>query len=691
METRKEPELVLAPDVERPIGLAKRAKRSVLTSFGAAGGFHLCKHSRWRQNRLLILAYHGISLRDEHLWDPAMFLTPEKFARRLDLLERKGYSVVTLDEGLRRLAAGDLPPASVAITFDDGMYNFHRAALPILERFGFPATLYLTTFYSDFQEPVFDGLSSYMLWKSRTRKLDMEAITGARTVFNLADENQRTAARRAILDHAAQSRFSAVEKAGFSERLASHLSFDLDGIRRSRLLGLMTPDEVADASMRGVSIELHTHRHRLPLDRGALFREIDDNRMRIERITGRTPRHFCYPSGYFNPTVVPWLQERGIVSAATCEPGLTSRNTDCMSLPRLVDVSALGESEFEGWLSGASAVLPQRSRRPATYARREAAFIDRAREICRSALLSPPLVAIHSKLDESAPANMQEAWLRELWTQGTFPAPAQAALAEAAKQCGDLPFSAERALLLNVALRALDRLTDARLDLSTQGLVCSQYEFFAAPGERWQHRFDPTAHSYRVYAGMALLQRFPAGRFDWEISGIPLSWIPKVRRRDLPRLMACIGGEIRAFKPLIDMHMAYRQSPMTIFLEKDVRLSYLRITRNLALRPELKGIMTASWLYSAETHRVSPHLNWTTRLFEENGGIVTDLGPAPEDSGFLEGSNARRALYQSGAYKPTLGLIVWPRRAALDWLSKQPDKTESDESRRSPQVQSLSC
>ncbi len=181
---------------------AKRLKRSALAAFGAAGGFNLVKASRWRSSRLLVLGYHGISLQAEHLWEPSLFLSPGRFRRRMELLGERGYSVIGLDEGLSRLAAGDLPPASVALTFDDGLYCFYQAALPILEDLHLPSTLYLTTFYSEFQEPVFDVLCSYMLWTSRPRTLELEPLTGEAGTFQLEDAAQRQAAHAAILEHA---------------------------------------------------------------------------------------------------------------------------------------------------------------------------------------------------------------------------------------------------------------------------------------------------------------------------------------------------------------------------------------------------------------------------------------------------------------------------------------------------------
>jgi len=39
---------------------------------------------------LLILAYHGVSQDDEHLWDPKLFVSPECFATRMQALKHYG-------------------------------------------------------------------------------------------------------------------------------------------------------------------------------------------------------------------------------------------------------------------------------------------------------------------------------------------------------------------------------------------------------------------------------------------------------------------------------------------------------------------------------------------------------------------------------------------------------------------------
>jgi peptidoglycan/xylan/chitin deacetylase (PgdA/CDA1 family) len=43
------------------------------------------------------------------------------------------------------LATGEPPDRTVVLTFDDGYEDFHSRALPLLDRHGFPATVFVTS------------------------------------------------------------------------------------------------------------------------------------------------------------------------------------------------------------------------------------------------------------------------------------------------------------------------------------------------------------------------------------------------------------------------------------------------------------------------------------------------------------------------------------------------------------------
>jgi peptidoglycan/xylan/chitin deacetylase (PgdA/CDA1 family) len=337
-------------------------KRRVLGASSRLGLLGSVRDSAWRQRRLLILCYHSISIDDEHEWSGAYSMSPALLESRLRMLRDGRYNVLPLDEAVRRLYAGTLPPRSVALTFDDGMFDFRARALPLLQQFGFPATVYLTTYYSDYNKPIFGLLCSYVLWRARNRmpEPDVTPLFGERRLWNLSDAGGRARAHRDIFAYADRERLTLPDRTALAERLTALLGDDYEAIRDKRILTLMTPDEAADVARDGIAVELHTHRHRTPNDHDLFLREITDNRARIERIRDGTPRHFCYPSGIHRSEFLPWLREAGVATATTCDPGLASTRSDPLLLPRLVDTSFLSPLDVEGWMTGMSAFFMPR-------------------------------------------------------------------------------------------------------------------------------------------------------------------------------------------------------------------------------------------------------------------------------------------------------------------------------------------
>jgi peptidoglycan/xylan/chitin deacetylase (PgdA/CDA1 family) len=331
-------------------------KRQVLGASSRFGLLSGVRDSAWRQRRLLILCYHSISIDDEHEWSGTYSMRPALLESRLRMLRDGRYNVLPLDEAVRRLYEGTLPPRSVTLTFDDGMVDFHARAWPLLQEFGFPATVYLTTYYSDYEQPIFGLLCSYMLWRARVRlpQPDVTPLFGAPMPWKLSDAAGRARAKRDILAYADRAQLSAEERTGWAERLGELLGVDYEEIRTKRLLTVMTREEAAEVARGGIDVQLHTHRHRTPNDRDLFLREISDNRVRIERIRDGVARHFCYPSGVYRPEFLPWLREAGVTTATTCDPGLASRRSDPLLLPRLVDTSYLSPLDVEGWMTGMS-------------------------------------------------------------------------------------------------------------------------------------------------------------------------------------------------------------------------------------------------------------------------------------------------------------------------------------------------
>jgi peptidoglycan/xylan/chitin deacetylase (PgdA/CDA1 family) len=317
----------------------------------------LLLESEWRRQRLLILCYHGISIDDEHEWDSSLFMPAALLRERFETLRANRCAVLPFSDALQRLRDERLPPRAVAITFDDGTYDFLTRAMPLIREFGYPVTLYFATSYSYFNRPVYDLAVSYVLWKARGREVSLPEVLAQPVVLDAAGHARAVDAFRA---HARLSGLTVEQKDDLLERVATACAVDLAAIRRKRVLHLMTPEEAAEVAREGVDIQLHTHVHRVYDERGRFDKGIDENRHHLASITPGMREHFCYPGGVHLPEFLPWLEQKGIRSATTCQPGLASRTSSPLVLPRLVDTTTLTATEFSAWISGLASFLPQR-------------------------------------------------------------------------------------------------------------------------------------------------------------------------------------------------------------------------------------------------------------------------------------------------------------------------------------------
>jgi len=290
------------------------------------------------RRRLRILCYHGFETADQAAFKPKLFMRGDTFERRLATLAQEEYRVVELGAALAGLREGTNPDDCVAITIDDGWSGVKAVGAPLLKRFGYPATLYVSTQYVVERYPVFDVAVEYLFWKAAARP----GSGGAEPLEHTVDD---VCARG--------SQVTVQERFQLWRDLGQRMGLDTEAIAQSGALNLMTAADIRLLANQGMDIQLHTHRHDFPLGSATDAKaEIAMNRAVLEPLVGHPLRHFCYPSGVWSEAQGPWLEELGVESATTCEAGLNHRETPRYALNRFLDGENIEQIEFEAEVSG---------------------------------------------------------------------------------------------------------------------------------------------------------------------------------------------------------------------------------------------------------------------------------------------------------------------------------------------------
>jgi hypothetical protein len=227
----------------------------------------------------------------------------------------------------------------------------------------------------------------------------------------------------------------------------------------------------------------------------------------------------------------------------------------------------------------------------------------------------------------------------------------------------------ERFVLGHAALRYGNELQSAAVSPAVKRLTCSGLARFADG----RTVVDLAEDRFVALCKIATLRRFAAGQLDWERTGLPRSWLRRVRPASaFIRLLSMVALEWRAFGPAFFVHLAVTY-PVPALLERETLKSYYRMAQSMQLQPDVKGLIASAWLHSPATFEVSPHLAWLNKVFSEHGAMMGTMGPAPPDCGVLAQSAERQRAFEEGRFKPSLGLIVWARRDMLAWAAAHPE------------------
>lgn len=262
--------------------------------------------ARLRSPDPLVLLYHRVTRLANDRWSIAV--TPAHFAEQMEVLRRRATVLPLSALGAMRTRP-NARAATVFVTFDDGYADNLHEALPVLQRFDVPATVFVSTdavvkareFWWDDLERLVPPAEYDATW---ARLRDVEAPE-----------------REAVLD-------------------ALRTAADVDSTPRPERRPL-SPDELTClATDARVTIGAHTASHgRLAALTGAAQRaEIRAGRETLQSIIERPIDTFAYPfgrAGDYTAETMDLVREAGFTLACSNQAGRVERSTNRLALPRL--------------------------------------------------------------------------------------------------------------------------------------------------------------------------------------------------------------------------------------------------------------------------------------------------------------------------------------------------------------------
>lgn len=262
----------------------------------------------------VILNYHRLVSPDPHtlsLHERRLGVSRDSFEAQMQFLANNAH-VVPLAELVARLRSGEAANGCVAVTFDDGYLDNYIEALPILELYSIPATVFVTTAFV---------LGDIFPWW-----IALERFAG----------NGPDASRRY---EALVSRMKRLSPAT-QEALLAHLGGDSAASFPPRRLFISKSELLALSRHPLITIGAHTLHHPVLSTLGAeqAFSEILESKIILEEWIGRDVDFFAYPYGQpseAGPREYHFAARAGFRAAFTTVPRAASERDNFFSLPRV--------------------------------------------------------------------------------------------------------------------------------------------------------------------------------------------------------------------------------------------------------------------------------------------------------------------------------------------------------------------
>lgn len=285
----------------------------------------------------MILLYHLVFADDtpKDAWNAGLILRLRDFKRQVRWL-KKHYQVVSLDDYLLSSPIGKRAKKKIAITFDDGYQSVFELVSPFLMDEDIPATFFVCTSHLK------DGeLLWFVYFNALCSEKSYQYIEIDNNTFPLTSYRSSLIAWR-LLIHNARMNGDPVE---YSRNVAKKYPLPdkvirkYIGISREQLI-LIGNNDILDVGGHTTS---HPYLDQIPIQQQII--EMQDNKLTLERITGKHVKYFAYTGGIYDNQTINAVKQVGFNAGFAIKPlGLSPESR--YEIPR-VDIYSPSMVKFQ--------------------------------------------------------------------------------------------------------------------------------------------------------------------------------------------------------------------------------------------------------------------------------------------------------------------------------------------------------
>lgn len=309
----------------------KSGLKDIVIGALAAGKLPAQIQSLLSKKSISIFTYHAVI--DTPLsYEDWCFLDSDTFSQQMAYLNDH-FHVVSLTDACKMITEDTIDRPTAVITFDDGYLNNATVALPILQQYNFPFTIYLAT-------ELINTISS--VWFTRIHQAiadtQLRSLNWQGDVFSLQTNSEKLHCSRSIQEWFKTLHPSDIERNIHLFRDALELSAVAE--TTAPAFAMLSKSDITTLVNTGlVEFGAHTAEHTIlsRLTRDEQQHQISRSIEAVSKLTGKECLHFAYPNGSgndFNEDSVDILTEMGVLSATTMIKGKATNSSDLFRLPR---------------------------------------------------------------------------------------------------------------------------------------------------------------------------------------------------------------------------------------------------------------------------------------------------------------------------------------------------------------------